>query len=97
MVTHSNLGASEAGAGIETNTVATCATVDFNFTSIRLESSCSIFGGDTALNSETALGDSILGETELWQSGTSCDLDLSSNNVDASDFLCSKFGSVDHR
>ena len=63
--THSNLGTSETGASVETNAIATSATIDLNFPGIRLESSCSIFGGDTALNSETALGDSLLSETEL--------------------------------
>lgn len=84
---HSNLGTSETGASIQSDTVSTCAAVHFNLSGVRLEALSSILGSHTALDGESALCDGLLGKTELREGGTSCDLDLSSDNVDASDFL----------
>ena len=75
---------------IKTDTVTTSTTVDLNLSGIGLEALSSIFGGDTTLDSETTLGDSILGQTELRQSGTGGNLNLSSNDINSSDFLCGK-------
>ena len=53
-----------------------------------MESSSGIFGGDTTLNGETSSVNVFLCETELLESNTSGDLNLSSDNVDTGDFLC---------
>ena len=87
---YSDLGTSEARAGIETDTVTTSTTVNLDLSGIGLEALSSIFGGDTTLDSETTLGDSILGQTKLRQSGTGGNLNLSSNDINSSDFLCGK-------
>jgi len=49
-----------------------------------------ILSGDTALDSETTLGNGFLGKTKLRKSCTSSYLNLSSNDIDASDFLWGK-------
>jgi hypothetical protein len=83
----SDLSARKARARIETNTVSTRASVDLNFSSIGLEVVSSIFGGDTALDGKAALGDGLLGETELGKGCASSDLDLGRDDVEASDLL----------
>jgi hypothetical protein len=88
--THRNLGASETRRGIETNTITTSRTVNFNFSSVWLESLRRILSCYTALNRKATLRDILLRETQLGQSRAGCNLDLSRNNVDASDFLCGK-------
>jgi len=55
-----------------------------------LESLGRILSGDTALDSETTLGNGFLGKTKLRKSCTSSYLNLSSNDIDASDFLWGK-------
>jgi len=50
-----------------------------------------ILSGDTALDSETTLGNGFLGKTKLRKSGTSSDLNLGSNDIDAGDFLWGNF------
>lgn len=90
MYAYGDLGASETGACVQTDTISASTAVDFNLSCIGLEALSSIFGGDTALDGEAALGDSLLGKTELGKGGTSSNLDLSSNDIDASNFLCSK-------
>lgn len=86
-LTHSDLSASETRTSVETDTVAASAAVDFDLAGIRLEALSGVFGGDTALNGETTLGDSFLRKTELGEGSTGGDLDLSGNDVDASNLL----------
>ena len=83
-----DLGTCKAGAGVEADAVASGGAVDLDLACVGLEVLRGVFSGDTALNGESALGDIVLGETELGKGSTSGDLDLSSNNVDASDLLC---------
>ena len=83
-----DLRASETRGSIETNTITTCTAVHLNLSGVRLEALGRILSGDTALNGESALGDIVLGETELGKGSSSGDLDLSGDNVDASDLLC---------
>jgi len=47
----------------------------------------SILGRDSTLNGETSSVDVFLGETELFKGDTSSNLDLSSDDIDSSDFL----------
>ena len=82
-----NLSTCETGASIQSNTIATCTTVDFNLPSIWLKASSGVFRGHTALNRESALGDGILSETELRESRTCSDLDLSCNDIKTRNFL----------
>lgn len=82
-----NDGAGETVTTIKTDTITTSGAVDFNLTSIRLETLCGVFGGDTALDSVTAGRDSVLCETELLEGSTSSNLDLSGYKIDASNFL----------
>lgn len=83
-----DLCTSEAGTCIETDAVATSTAVHLDFTGVWLEALSGILGGDTALDRETALGNSILGQTELGEGCTSSNLDLSSDDIESSDFLC---------
>lgn len=85
--TYSNLSTSKARAGIKADTIATSAAVDLDLSGIGLEVLGGIFGGDTALDGEAALGDGILRETKLGERGSCRNLDLSGNDVDAGDFL----------
>ena len=87
VVVRSDLSTSETRAGIETDTVTTSAAVHLDLASIRLESLSGIFSGDTTLNGESALGDGILSETELRESRTCSDLDLSCNDIKTRNFL----------
>ena len=77
----------KTGAGIETHTVATGTAVDFDLTRVRLEVLRRVLGSDTTLNSEATFGDSLLSQAKLGERSTSRNLDLSGNNIDASDFL----------
>jgi hypothetical protein len=92
-----DLSAGEARAGIETDTIAACAAVHLDLTRIGLEASGCIFGSDTALDGEAAASDSFLSETKLGQRSTSGDLDLSGDDINAGDFLCSKIKEKDVR
>ncbi len=86
-VTYSDLRASKARAGVETDAIATSTTVDLDFTSVRLEVLRRVLSRHTALNRPPALRDSLLSETELRQSCARSYLDLCSDDVDTSDFL----------
>ena len=90
-------GTSETVTTVETDTVTTSGTIHLDLTSIRRETLGGIFGGDTALDSKAASGDAVLGQAELLQSSTSSDLNLSSNNIDASDFLSNGVFDLDTR
>lgn len=72
---------------VKTDTVTTRRAVDLDLSSVGLEALGGILGGDSALDSETTSGNAVLGETKLAQSSTSGNLDLSSDDVDASDLL----------
>lgn len=85
--THSDLRTSEAGAGIQTDTVTTGAAVHLDLASIRLEVLRGVLSRDTALNGESTLRDCLLREAQLWERRASSNLDLSSDNIDTRDFL----------
>ena len=85
-----DLGTGEARAGVETDAVTACAAVDLDFACVGLEVGGGVFSGDTALNGEAALGDGVLGQTELREGRASSDLDLRGDDVDASNFLCER-------
>ena len=87
MNTHSDLGTSETRAGIETNTVTASTAIHLDLSSIRLEVVRGVLSSDTALDSETTLGDCLLREAKLGKCGTGCDLDLGGDDVDAGDLL----------
>ena len=87
MQTYSDLSARETRACIETDTIATSTTVDFNLTRVGLEALGGILSRNTALNREATLSDRFLSETKLGQGCTSSDLNLGGDDVDASDFL----------
>jgi hypothetical protein len=74
-------------AGVQANTVTTGTAVDFNLACVRLEACSGVFSGDTALNGKSTAVDRVLGKAELGEGDTASDLDLSSDNVDASDLL----------
>lgn len=82
-----NDGAGETITAIETDTITTGGAVDFNLTCIGLETLCGVFSSDTALDGVTAGRDSVLCETELLEGSTSSNLDLSSYEIDTSNFL----------
>lgn len=86
-IVHRDLSSSETRARVQTNAVTASATINLDLACVRLESSGSIFRGDTALDGEASFRDGFLTEAELWQGRTSSDLDLSSNNVNTSDLL----------
>jgi hypothetical protein len=87
VVVGSNLSSSVSRTGIESDTISTCRSVDFNFTSIRLEPVSSIFSRNSTLDGETSSVDMFLGKTELFKGDTSSNLDLGSDDIDTSDFL----------
>lgn len=82
-----DLSTSKAGTSVETHTVATGGSVHLDPARVGLEVGCGIFGGDTALDGGTTLLDGLLGESEVSQSGTGSDLNLSADNVDAGDLF----------
>jgi hypothetical protein len=55
-----------------------------------LEALGSILSGYTTLDCEATLRNSILGQTKLREGSSSGDLNLGSNDIDASYFLCQK-------
>lgn len=58
--TYRNLCSCESRACIESNAVAPGASIDFNFSSIGLETLGGVLGRDTALNCKTAFCDGFL-------------------------------------
>ncbi len=58
--TYRNLCSRESRACIEPNTVASGTSVNFNFSSVGLETLGGVLGRDTALNCKTALCDGFL-------------------------------------
>lgn len=78
---------SETVSTIETDTVTTRRAVDFDLSCVWLETLGRVFGGNTALDSETTSGDAVLGKAKLCEGCTSSDLDLGCDDVDAGDFF----------
>ena len=87
VVERSNDSTSKTVATIQTDTVATSRTVDFNLTGVGLEGLGGVFGSDTALDSETAGRDAVLGQAKLSQRSASGNLNLSGNNINAGNLL----------
>jgi hypothetical protein len=87
VVVGSDLSSGVSGTGIKSNSISTCGSVDFDFTSIRLEPVSSILGRDSTLNGETSSVNVFLGKTELFKGDTSSNLDLGSDDIDTSDFF----------
>ncbi len=80
-------GTGKTVATVETNTGTAGSSVDLNLAGIGLKLLGRVFGGDTALNSETTSRDAVLGQAELSKGSASSDLDLSGNDVDAGNFF----------
>lgn len=93
MSTHGDLSTGEARAGIQTDTVTTSAAVHLDLSSIGLEVARGVLRRDTALNGKAALRDSVLRQAQLRERRTSSDLNLSSDNVDTRDLLCTRIES----
>ena len=85
--TDRNLGTSKSRASVESNTITPRASVHLDLTSVRLEVGGCILSGNSALDREASLRDILLGKAKLRESSTSRDLNLSSDNIDTSDFL----------
>ena len=81
------LTSSETVTTIETDSVTTRRAVDLDLSGIRREALRGVFRGDSALECKAAGRDMVLRETELLERGSSRDLDLRSDDVDARDFL----------
>jgi len=86
-ILRSDNGACETVTAIKADTVSTCGTVNLDLSSIRLELFCWVLSRDTALDGETSRRDAVLSETKLWQGRARSNLDLSSNDINASDLL----------
>lgn len=80
-------GTGKTVSTVQTDTVTTGRSVDFDLSGIGLEVLGGILRGNTALDSKSTGGDAVLGEAELLQGGTGGNLDLGSDNIDAGDFL----------
>jgi hypothetical protein len=87
VIVRSNNGTGKSVTTIKTDTVTTCRAVHLDLSGVRSEALGGIFGSDTALNGETAGGNAVLRQSELGKRRTSSNLNLSSNNIDAGDFL----------
>ena len=85
--TDRNLGTSKSRAGVESNTVTSGASVYLDLANVRLEVGGRILSGNSALDCEASLCDVLLGKAKLRESSTSCNLNLSSDNIDTSDLL----------
>ena len=83
----SNDCARESVSTIQSDAVTTSRSVDLNLSGVWRETLCRIFSCDTALDSKSTSRDAVLGKSKLSQSGTCSDLDLSSNEINASDLL----------
>ena len=94
VVVRRDLRTREARARVKADTVATSTAVDLDLARVRLEVLRRVLGGNAALDSETTLGDGVLGQTELREGRASSDLDLRGDDVDASDLLCEEISSM---
>lgn len=87
VVVGGDLRSSVTRTGIETDTVATGRSVDFDLARVGLEAGGGVFGGDSALNGKSSSVNVVLGEAELSEGDTCGNLDLSRDNVDARDLF----------
>jgi hypothetical protein len=96
--TYGDLSTSITGTGIQPYTIPTSRSIHLNLPCIRLESSSGIFRSDTTLNSETPSVDAFLSETKLCEGYTRSNLDLSGNDINTGDFLCTSavFDNITH-
>lgn len=90
-------GTGKSVAAVESDACTTGGSVDLDLSSIGAELLSRVFGGDTALDSETASGDAVLGQAQLGKGGTSCDLNLSGHNINASDLFSNGVLDLDSR
>jgi hypothetical protein len=88
VVVGSDLGTGKARAGIETDTITTSAAVNLDLACVRLKALGRVLGGDTALDGKATFGDCLLCQAKLRKSGAGSDLNLGSDDIEASDFLC---------
>jgi hypothetical protein len=84
------LGTSKTGASIQPHAVPTCTTINLDLSHIGLEVCSRIFCGNSALDRKPSLRNGLLGQAQLRQGGPGSDLNLSSHDIDAGDFLCEK-------
>jgi len=82
-----NNGTCEAVSTIKPDTVTTSRTVYLNLSGIWLEALRGVFGRDTALNSETTNGNTVLCKAKLFKRGSSSDLNLSGDNINTSNLF----------
>ena len=80
-------GSGETVTTVETDSVTTRRAVDLDLSGIRREALGGVFCGNSALEGEAAGRDVVLRETELLERGSSRDLDLRSDDVDARNFF----------
>lgn len=77
----------EAITAIQTDAVATGRTVNFELSSVWFEAFGWIFGSYAALDSKATDRNAILRKTKLLERGSSSDLDLGSDKINAGDFF----------
>jgi hypothetical protein len=80
-------GAGKPVASVETDSIASCRSVDFNLSSVRREATGRVFGGDTALEGKAAGCNMVLCQAKLLERSTGSNLDLRCDNVDACNLL----------
>jgi len=89
-----DLGTSKTGASIQPHAISTCAAINFNLSHIGLEVRSRIFCGDSTLYRKPSLRNGLLSQAQLRQSSPGSDLNLSSHDIDAGDFLCEKLAKL---
>ena len=72
---------------VQTHASATRRTIRGQRTGIRAETIIRIFSGNAALQGRPGDGNLVLGEVNILQRGTGCDIHLGLHDVDAGDFL----------
>lgn len=87
VVVRSDLCTGITRARVQSDTITTSRSVDFNLTSVRLEVGRGILSGDTTLDSKSSPVDVLLGQTKLSEGHTSSDLNLSSDDVNTGNFF----------
>lgn len=80
-------GARKSVSAVESDTVTASRAINLDLASVRLEALGGVLGGDSALEGETTDRDPVLCEAELFERGTSSDLNLRGDNVDAGNLL----------
>lgn len=92
--THSDLSTRETRASIQTNSISTRTAIHLDLSGIRLEVLRRILGGDTALNGEATLRDSLLRQTELRKRSTGRNLNLRGDDIESSNLLYNLFSNT---